>query len=368
MRTVSITVVLGLALACAAGAQISKAELLELVDSGTETPLILTMIERDCIDFEMSAKVVAELAGKLPRQVIQAAIDCGGPPPESRMCKLYRALTGDPLLEDYPVVVTWFDDGLLRLVEVSSGTWLDERGIKGFKKRFKAMGEHTQKHLAALAVVKDLPGVRDVLVDTNSSISSAELAAMQRDAVLDECSQRARVRVTSEPAHATVYIDGENVGLTPRRLELLPGERLLEIQAKNFEVYSEQLLLHRRRVAQRGRRSRTDGELADLQRTFGRGDRRRWLVRGAHTGRGSGRWRVAQRPTGVSSARPLFEKKVGVGRGCSSSARSRVRGSGRRASCFEFEVAGPVSKHWKELASRLEGAELGLLGSALLRS
>lgn len=359
MRTITVSVVVWLFLAGAAGAQVSREELIELVDSGTETSLIVSQIERDCVDFEMDAKAVSELAGTLPRHVIQAAIDCAGPPPESRMCKIYRALTADPRLSDFPVVVTWFRHGNLRLLELSSGTWLDERGVKGFKNRFKAMGEHAERHLAAVAAVKDLDGVRDYLFESDPDLSSAELAAMQRDAVLEECSRRARLKVTSEPTGAFVYVDGRRSGLTPLRLELLPGEHLLEVEAKNFEVYSEQLVLR-------------DGEMRGVDAVLERMGSLEIssdpsdaviVVDGSFAGHTPAEVFVEgglHTVRLVHSGRPVHEEEVGVGRGEAVALEVTLEPP-VEGHCYETDIAGPISKNWKALAAQLEGVQLRLL-------
>lgn len=59
-------------------AAMSKSQLLQLVDKGVDTALIVQLVERDCVDFEVSAEVLLELAPRVPKEVLQAAMDCKG--------------------------------------------------------------------------------------------------------------------------------------------------------------------------------------------------------------------------------------------------------------------------------------------------
>lgn len=62
-----------------ASAAISKTDLLELVEKGVDSSLILSLIQKDCVDFDITPSVLLELTGKVPKEVLQAAIDCKSP-------------------------------------------------------------------------------------------------------------------------------------------------------------------------------------------------------------------------------------------------------------------------------------------------
>ena len=62
-----------------ASAAISKADLLKLVEEGVDPSLILSLVQKECVDFDITPDILLELSGKVPREVLQAAIDCKGP-------------------------------------------------------------------------------------------------------------------------------------------------------------------------------------------------------------------------------------------------------------------------------------------------
>lgn len=64
-------------------AAMSKSQLLELVDKGVDTALIVQLVERDCVDFEVTAAVLLELSPRVPKDVLQAAMTCEGGPDDS---------------------------------------------------------------------------------------------------------------------------------------------------------------------------------------------------------------------------------------------------------------------------------------------
>ncbi|MCB1058570.1 MAG: hypothetical protein KDD11_23950 [Acidobacteria bacterium] len=55
---------------------LSKAKLLELVSSGVDDPVVIQLIERDCVDFDLTADVVLELSARVSGPVLNAAIRC----------------------------------------------------------------------------------------------------------------------------------------------------------------------------------------------------------------------------------------------------------------------------------------------------
>lgn len=62
-----------------ASAAITKADLLALAEKGVDSKLILSLVERDCVDFDITPDVLLELSSKVPDEIIQAAIACKSP-------------------------------------------------------------------------------------------------------------------------------------------------------------------------------------------------------------------------------------------------------------------------------------------------
>lgn len=58
-------------------AAVSKDQLLRLVESNIEDHLIVALILKDCVDFEVDADALLELGGRVPAEVLNAAIACG---------------------------------------------------------------------------------------------------------------------------------------------------------------------------------------------------------------------------------------------------------------------------------------------------
>ena len=50
--------------------------LLELLDQKLDEELLVALIEKDCVAFDVTAENVAELSRRLPKRVLQAATDC----------------------------------------------------------------------------------------------------------------------------------------------------------------------------------------------------------------------------------------------------------------------------------------------------
>jgi TolB-like protein len=62
-----------------ANAAISKADLLGLVEKGVDQSLVLSLVQKECVDFDVTPSVLLELSGKIPKEILQAAIDCKAP-------------------------------------------------------------------------------------------------------------------------------------------------------------------------------------------------------------------------------------------------------------------------------------------------
>ena len=62
-----------------ASAAISKADLLALIEKKVDQKLVLSLVQRDCVDFDITPDVLLELSDKVPSEIVQAAIDCKSP-------------------------------------------------------------------------------------------------------------------------------------------------------------------------------------------------------------------------------------------------------------------------------------------------
>jgi hypothetical protein len=75
-RRCLLALLLSAALPGSAAEPITKGALVELVDAGVDPSLVLRLVQRDCVAFEIDAPVLLELAPRLPREVLEAAMTC----------------------------------------------------------------------------------------------------------------------------------------------------------------------------------------------------------------------------------------------------------------------------------------------------
>lgn len=346
------------AMSMPASAQVSKEALLEMVSAPTATQDLVSLVERDCVDFPVDAATVADLAGRVPRQVLMAAIDCAEEPPESRKCRVYRALAAEPRLADFPLLILWLEGEDLELLEVSKGVWLEEGGVG-----FRGLSVHADRHEAAVQVVKEMPGVGKVKFESDADLSGSKLAAEQRIAILDACSRRARVLITSEPPGASVRIDGEEYPAAPLVADLLPDEHFVEVSKPTYELYAERLLLE-------------DGERRDLHVDLVRkaaieiGSEPSdavLLLDGTFAGHtpvdvfvDGGRHRLEL----VSRGRPTHREDLFVEKGelleleVVLAEPADPAGPAEQAACVETNATGRASRGWRQLGQELRGVEL----------
>lgn len=80
-------------------AALSKSQLLELVGKGVDTTLIVQLVERDCVDFEVTAEVLLELSPSVPKEVLQAAMSCKGAGAAPEKQPATRAVAPAPALQ-----------------------------------------------------------------------------------------------------------------------------------------------------------------------------------------------------------------------------------------------------------------------------
>jgi hypothetical protein len=60
----------------AAAEPLSKAQLLDLIGKNVDSQLVLDLVKRDCVAFEVDAATLIELSQKVPTPILQAAMDC----------------------------------------------------------------------------------------------------------------------------------------------------------------------------------------------------------------------------------------------------------------------------------------------------
>ncbi len=234
-----------------ASAKLSREQLLEMVDAGTDTALIVSLVERDCVDFEVGPEALIDLSGSIPREVLQAAVQCSSmsQTSETLNCQIYRRAAAQPALSDYPFYISPRDHYPKVIYELTSGNWIDERAAMGkggslFKGTFKLIKEHTGKHLELEKVIKSVPGFgRFEFRDHPALNTTAKLRNRQNTALLSACSSRARVKLTTVPEGAAVFVDGKPVGRSNLGLELLTGEHELTIELTGHASHRERIVL-----------------------------------------------------------------------------------------------------------------------------
>jgi hypothetical protein len=57
-------------------AEVTRDQLLEMVENDVDVELIVAVIQRECVDFEVTGSNLTELAGLLPKEVLGAALEC----------------------------------------------------------------------------------------------------------------------------------------------------------------------------------------------------------------------------------------------------------------------------------------------------
>lgn len=89
-----------LALASAgAEAAVSNQQLLELVQGGVPPEVVLELVQRDCVDFDMTPELVLELSPVVPAEVLRAAIACKASPDATTEVPEVLGLPGSPAYE-----------------------------------------------------------------------------------------------------------------------------------------------------------------------------------------------------------------------------------------------------------------------------
>ncbi len=246
-----MSVLLVFLLPSVASAKLSRQQLLEMVEAGTDTALIVSLVERDCVDFEVGPEALIDLSGTVPREVLQAAVQCSSMTqiPESLDCQVYRRAAANPALADYPFYISPTKSFPRVIYELTSGNVIDERLAQGkggsfFKGTFKQIKEHTSKHLELEKVIKSVPGFGRFEFRNHPRLdTTAKLRDHQNKMLLAACSSRSRVALSTVPTGATVFLDGRRVGTSDIGLEVLTGEHELVVELTGYASHTEQIVL-----------------------------------------------------------------------------------------------------------------------------
>ena len=245
-------------------AALSKEKLLEMVDAGIDTALIVSLVEKDCIDFDMDADNLLDLSSKVPKEVLQAAIECrertplrpssrqsreGADKPRSLECIIYTELTTHPGLRDFPLVVSAIDNGYATITGVKAAKWAQEKTDLAHV-FFKYVEQHQEYVEKALATVRRIPGIKDAEFRVYTGLSTAEVKSKQDDGILVACSEKGKVNLRSSPTGANVSIDGKQKGKTPLEIELPVGKHEVEVSAENYVSEQRQITIKKDQVQQ----------------------------------------------------------------------------------------------------------------------
>ncbi len=229
--------------AASASAQLSRQQLLDLVADGTGIATLVEQVERQCIDFDLDSHTLLDLAGTVPREVLDVAIACRERNNETSLgCLAYRALTAAPELKGFPVVVTNVRGSRVDLLVAESGVWIEENDV-GLGGTFKAIRDHGRKVKKIEEIVSAIDSVERVEMVRSSSFSLARLKTDQQRGIVASCSVKSRLTIVSDPEKATVVIDGRRHGRTPLELSMPGGTYRLRLEKPGYGSYSEELRL-----------------------------------------------------------------------------------------------------------------------------
>ena len=130
-------ILLALLLPLAAGAEVSKEQLLQMADAGMDPGLMASVVERDCVDFEVDPETLIELTPRVPAAALKAAVACRGLAKRSETleCRIYRRITADPDLADFPAVVKSITREGVVLHALTPSTWVKSKAKKSADRR-----------------------------------------------------------------------------------------------------------------------------------------------------------------------------------------------------------------------------------------
>ena len=352
-------------------AQITKGQLLEMVEKKVDVNLIVSLIEKDCVDFDVDAAVILELSKKIPNPVLQAAINCrkGGETiegaqkqptkAESLECLIYRELTSHPGLAGFPLVVDSIKNGYVTIVGVDSAAWAQEK-TQDLSSVFDYIERHRGLVSKAKETVKKLPGVKDVEFLVYNNQGTGAVTVMQERGMENACAKKGTAKITSLPLGVKVSIDDQARGVTPLELELVVGEHSLRFEHETFATFEGRI------VIEEGKTTTTEAKLDKLGELLVSSD-----VPGATvTVNGELKGQTPQTlylPSGeyavqVMAARRLpHSEKVSVALNQSKAIQATLVEIPREEYCYTFGLQGKVGDNFKALKGAMASEPLNLV-------
>lgn len=177
---------------------ISKEELLKMVGDKIDTSLIVSLVEKDCVDFDMNADNLIELANKVPNDVLKAAIDCrkrASARPQSQSndrkvedlkCMIYKELTSHPGLRDFPLIVSSINNGYVTITGVKASRWAQEQTGDAYS-FFRYVELHQEYADKAIATARRIQDIKDVEFKINDTLSTAAVRSEQQNDISQSC-------------------------------------------------------------------------------------------------------------------------------------------------------------------------------------
>lgn len=71
-----VSALLALSVSFFGWSQVSKEQIYEMTEKGLDESMIVSIIEKNCVDFDLSGKVVVELSAKVSPEVLRTIVDC----------------------------------------------------------------------------------------------------------------------------------------------------------------------------------------------------------------------------------------------------------------------------------------------------
>lgn len=241
-----------------ANSQVTKEQLFSLLQQGIQTPLIVSLIENNCVDFDVDAGTLIELNGKVPAEIIQAALECKkgdkGQPKDSRaslppssaeniVCTIYKELTSHPGLRDFPVTVSSVDNGYVTIVGVRDMAWAQERAGGTTYDMFEYIKIHRERSDLAAATVRRVAGVKDVVFKIFTDLNESDVALKQKAEMRSACAKKGRLSVETTPQGAEISIGDEIQGETPWSGDAEVGRHVVKISLETYSTHEEQVAI-----------------------------------------------------------------------------------------------------------------------------
>lgn len=236
-------------------AQVTKDQLFEMLDKGVDHDLILSLIKKDCVGFDIDAKALVELSQRVPKPILQAAMDCSKSRkghaskretrtdiPENLPCAIYKELSSNPELRDFPLVVENITNGYVTVIGVDETIWARGKTNVALD-YFRYLEAHEKYKAKAIQTIKRVPSVKGVKFRVYSKASTEEVRKMQKASMQDVCSPKGKVNVVSTPKGAIVLVDGKKIGSTPVTLDVVTGSHSLRLEKPDYAPYEGRIAI-----------------------------------------------------------------------------------------------------------------------------